>query len=369
MHIRKFIIISPKNRTVWNFRGDLIREIRRKGYAVTVTGPNFDGMEKIRELGVQFEHIPLDKNGLSIWGDIRYFLKLYQLMRKLRPDATLGYTIKPVIYGALAARMAGVKNISSMVTGGGYVLITQSMKARLIRSLVGILYRIGFACAHTVIFQNPDDLQEFTGLGWVNRKKCRMVNGSGVNMKKFAPGALPDQLTFLMISRVMYNKGVWEYLQACRMVKEKYPEIRCILLGAVENIQDSLTEEELKPYTETGIVERFGETEDITAIYRQCSVYVLPSYREGTPRTVLEAMAMARPVITTNTQGCRETVEEGRNGFLVPVKDGAAVAEKMEWFIRHPEKIEAMGRESVRLCREKFDVRKVNEAMIRFINI
>lgn len=369
MPIKKFLLISPKNRTVWNFRGELIKEIQSLGYQVIVTGPNKDGLEKIKELGADFRLIPMEKNGLSIVGDIKYIYNLYRLMRKEKPDATLGYTIKPVIYGAVAAKLAGIKNINSMITGAGYVFTSKTRKAKLVRLLVSILYRIGFACSGTVIFQNHDDFEEFTEKGWVKKNKCRLVNGSGVNMEKFVPAPLPKQLTFFMLSRVMFNKGVREYLNAARMVKQKYPDVRFMLLGAVENIQDSMPQEELQEFIDEGTIEYFGETTDIAAYYRQCSVYVLPSYREGTPRTVLEAMATARPIITTNTQGCRETVIDGRNGFLVPVKDSKAVAEKMEWFINNQDKIESMGEESLKLCWEKFDVRKVNEKMINHLQL
>ncbi len=364
----KFLLISPKNRTVWNFRGDLIKEIISQGAEVVVTCPDTEGVEKILELGARFEVVPLRKNGLNVLADLKYTLQLWRLMRKEMPDITLGYTIKPVVYGALAARLAGIKNINSMVTGGGYVFISKTAKARIIKLLATLLYRIGFWCAHTVIFQNRDDRDEFS----VQRKllplqKTRLVNGSGVNMEKFKPAPYPEQLTFFMLSRLMYNKGVVEYLQAARQVKSSYPQVRFVLLGALENIQDSLKAEELQPYIDDNTIDYFEETTDVRPYYRQCSVYVLPSYREGTPRTVLEAMSMARPIITTDTQGCRETVVDGINGFLVPVKDSNSVAEKIEWFIRHPESIETMGKESLKLCKEKFDVKKVNGEMMRYL--
>lgn len=368
--MKKFLLISPKNRTVWNFRGELLKEIQSLGYQVIVTGPNTDGLDKIQELGVDFRHLPMEKNGLSILGDLKYIWALYRLMRSEKPNATLGYTIKPVVYGAIAARLAGIKNINSMVTGGGYAFISKTAKARLVRFIVSVLYKIGFVCAHTVIFQNNDDLEEFSEQRkLVNSKKCKLVNGSGVNMEKFLPAALPAQLSFFMLSRVMYNKGVREYLDAARMVKQKNPEVRFMLLGAVENIQDSLPQEELQQFIDDGTIEHFGETTDIAPFYRQCSVYVLPSYREGTPRTVLEAMATARPIITTDTQGCRETVINELNGFLVPVKDSEAVAEKMEWFINNQKKIKSMGEASFELCSEKFDVRKVNREMLIHLNL
>jgi glycosyltransferase involved in cell wall biosynthesis len=365
----KFILISPKNRTAWNFRGDLIREIIATGTEVIVTGPDLEGVEHIHELGARFEEVPLQKNGTGILGDLKYTWRLWRLMRKEKPDVTLGYTIKPVIYGAIAARLAGVRNINSMVTGGGYLFITKSIKAKILRSLAIMLYRIGFRCAHKVIFQNLDDMEEFTlQRGLVPVHKARLVNGSGVNMEHFKPAPYPEAITFFMLSRIMYNKGVKEYLEAARVVKAKYPDVRFMLLGAVENIQDSMSTEELQSYIDDHTIDYFEETPDVRPYYRQCSVYVLPSYREGTPRTVLEAMAMARPIITTDTQGCRNTVLNSQNGFLVPVKDINALAEKMEWFILHPQSIKKMGQESLEMCKEKYDVRKVNGEMMKFLN-
>lgn len=365
----KFILISPKNRTTYNFRGDLIKEIIAKGYEVIATGPNRVDLDKVLELGVRFELLPLDKNGLSIREDLRYLLALRKLFKKEKPDITLGYTIKPVIYGAIAAKLAGVKNINSMVTGAGYAFTAKTTKAKAVKAIVSLLYRIGFRCADTVIFQNTDDLDEFTQLKLIKPAKCSLVNGSGVNMERFQAAPMPEKLTFFMLSRVMFSKGIREYLLAAKEIKAKYPDTRFMLLGAVENIQDSLSEEDLKPYIEQGIIEHFGESDNVAQYYRQCSVYVLPSYREGTPRTVLEAMATGRPVITTDAPGCRETVKDGITGFLVPVRDAGALAAKMEWFIQNPAEVEKMGRASLAYCSEKFDVGKVNSEMLKLLKI
>ncbi len=365
----KFILISPKNRTTYNFRGDLLKEIISKGYEVIVTGPNEEGIDKIKELGIRFVRIPLDKNGLSAAADIKYMIALTNLLKAEKPDITLGYTIKPVIYGAIAAKLAGVKNINSMVTGVGYVFTAETIKAKVIRTIASILYRIGFKCADTVIFQNQDDLKEFVERKLLKREKCKLVNGSGVNMQKFELSPLPKKLTFFMLSRVMHSKGIREYLHAAKEVKGKYPGVRFMLLGAVENIQDSMTMEDLSPYINNGIIDYYGETNDVASYYRQCSVYVLPSYREGTPRTVLEAMAMGRPIITTDAPGCRETIVDGVTGFLVPVQDTEILVEKMEWFIKNQDEIMKMGQASYQLCRDKFDVQKVNADMLEYMNI
>lgn len=367
---RKFILISPKNRTVWNFRGDLLKEIRKKGYDVIVTGPDQTDVEKIEDLGVRFKEIPMNKTGTNIVGDLKYCKALYYFLRQEKPYVTLGYTVKPVVYGAIAANLARVPDINSLVTGGGYTFIATSMKARVLGLVVRNLYRVGLGMADHVIFQNQDDLKEFTERKLVSRKKCSFVNGSGVNLDHYEQTAYPKTVTFFCLSRLLKSKGVGEYLEAARMVKKKHPEAKFYLLGKYEtSMQDALPQDYVESFIRDGIVERFEETDDVRPYYGMCSVYVLPSYREGTPRTVLEAMAMGRPIITTDTQGCRETVKEGENGFLVPIKDAEAVAEKMFWFLDHPEKIPEMGNVSLQYVREKFNVSKVNADMIRIMEL
>lgn len=368
--MRKFILISPKNRTAYNFRGELIEQIREKGYEVLVTGPNREHVDKIEALGARFVEIPMNKNGVNPLADLVYLFRLYTLMRKEKPVCSLGYTIKPVIYGAIAARLAGVNRVNSMITGAGFLFISKSWKARLLKQVSFMLYRIGLFCADAVIFQNPDDRKEFVAHRLVKAAKCHTVNGSGVNMQKFHIVPFPDTITFFMLGRLLYSKGVMEYLKAAKIVKQRYPQVRFMLLGnVVTDMQDGIKEEEIKPYIEKGIVELLGETENVTRYYARCSVFVLPSYREGTPRSVLEAMAMGRPVITTDTQGCRETVKNGENGYLVPIKDAEVVAEAMERFIRNPQQIESMGQAGLALCKEKFEVSKVNDRMVEIMKI
>lgn len=366
----KFVLISPKNRTVYNFRGDLVKEIIAKGYEVIVTGPDQIDVEKITTLGARFETVPVNKNGTSIIGDLKYLFKLYKLLKKEKPDVTLGYTIKPVVYGAIAAKLAGVKNINSMVTGGGYTFTSKSFKARLLSFVVRILYHFGFLSSDNIIFQNPDDLNQFCKMGLAKKEKCYTVNGSGVNMEHFTPTEYPDKITFFMLSRLLKSKGVVEYLEAAKAVKEKYPDTRFCLLGKYETaMQDAVAKEYVEQFITDGMVERFEETDDVRPYYSDCSVYVLPSYREGTPRTVLEAMAMGRPIITTDTNGCRGTVIDGKNGFLVPVKDSDKLVETMIRFIENPNLIKLMGQESINYCRDKFEVGIINREMLKILSI
>lgn len=365
----RFILVSPKNRTAYNFRGDLIKRIISCGYEVIVTGPNRVGVEKIEALGARFVEIPMNKNGVNPKGDLKYQKALYELFKKEKPDVVLGYTSKPVIYGSIAAKKAGVPHKVAMITGLGYAFTAQTKKAKAIRAVMSVLYKKALNCADTVIFQNPDDREQFVSSGLVKSEKCRVVNGSGVNTNRFSVADYPDKITFFMLSRVMYSKGIREYLRACELVKEKHPEVRFMLLGACENIQDSLSKEDLAPYVEKGIIEHFGETDRVEDYYKQCSVYVLPSYREGTPRTVLEAMSMGRAIITTDAPGCRETVIDGKTGFLVPVKNAEVLAEKMTEFIENPELIKTLGAASAEYAREKFSVDKVNDDMCCHLNI
>jgi glycosyltransferase involved in cell wall biosynthesis len=320
-------------------------------------------------LGVRFIEIPLSKHGLSIASDIKYFWRLWRLIRLEKPSVTLGYTIKPVIYGSIAARLAGVRNVNAMITGAGYAFTANTFKAKMVRFVVAALYKLGFMAAKNIIFQNPDDLEEFTRRKLVPKKKCRLVNGSGVNMQKFEAAPMPEKISFLMISRMLVGKGVREYLEAARIVKQKHPTVRFVLVGAFEKLPDSLIPAELQSYFADGIVEHHPETPDVKTHYRQCTVYVLPSYREGTPRTVLEAMATARPIITTNVPGCRQTVVNGQNGFLIPPKDPIALAEKMMWFVENPEQAAIMGNASLEICKEKFEVGAINEAMMGIMGV
>ncbi len=364
----KFILISPKNRTVYNFRGDLIKDIVKKGYEVIVTGPDNTDVEKITALGATFKEIPMNKTGTSIVGDLKYLFKLFKLFKSEKPDVTLGYTVKPVAYGAIAAKLAGVKNINSMVTGGGYTFTAKTTKAKILGFVVRTLYKIGFACADKVIFQNPDDLDEFCQRKLVRKEKCSVVNGSGVNMVHFMPEPPPETITFFMLSRLLKSKGVAEYLEAAKIVKAKYPETRFCLLGKYETaMQDALSKEYVEEFINDGIIERFEETSDVRPFYANCSVYVLPSYREGTPRTVLEAMAMGKPIITTDTNGCRETVKDGVNGFLVPVGDSEKLSLSMIKFIENKDLIKTMGEESLVYAAEKFEVNKVNIQMLNIL--
>jgi len=365
----KILMISPKSKTLVNFRGDLIKEMVSNGHEVITVGPEDAYEEQINELGAKFWLLKMEKNSTGIVHDIKYMMKLRKIMKEETPDVVFSYTIKPVIYGTLAAKLAGVKNIYPMFTGLGYAFTSKTFKAKIVKLVALFLYRISLPFATKVFFQNKDDLNQFIEKRYINKEKGVLVNGSGVNMDKFAERPMPRDMSFLMIARIMKNKGVIEYLRAARIVKKKHPNINITLLGSIEDMQDSLTFEDIRPFIEDGSIEYFKETKDVRPYIENAAVFVLPSYREGTPRTVLESMAMGRPIITTNAPGCKETVIDGLNGLLVSVGDGKELAEKMIWMIENKREAKKMGQESLKMCKEKYDVKKVNRVMLETMKL
>ena len=358
----KILVISPKNKTVFNFRGDLIRDMIEKENEVYVTGPNKDFVEDIMKLGVnKFIEVPLVKDNTSITGDLSYLKTLRKVMKEIKPDIVFSYTIKPVIYGSIAAKLCGVKKVYPMVTGLGRVYASESLKTKVVRKITKILYQTAFRGCNKVIFQNGDDVKEFVQGHYLPESKCEIVNGSGVNMERFYRSDIPEKPVFLMVSRIIKEKGVIDFARAARMVKKKVPEARFIVLGGYDNSIGALKEEDIKEFVEDGSIELPGEVKDPVSFYAQASVFVLPSYyREGLPRTILEGMACGRPIITTDWTGCREPIEDGVNGFLVPIKNPKELAKKMYLLATDREKVLEMSDAAYKTCKEKYEVGIVN---------
>lgn len=365
----KILVISPKNKTVFNFRGDLIRDMIARGNEVVVIGPNKDYIDDIMSLGVsEFVEIPLVKDNTSIKGDMAYLNALKALIKRIKPDLVFGYTIKPVIYGSLAAKSAGVPHIYSMVTGLGRVFAVSGFKAKVVRAITKLLYKVAFRACEKVIFQNGDDVDELVKSKCLPRCKAVIVNGSGVNMDRFLRTECPEEPVFLMVSRIIREKGIIEYCEAARRLKSKCPNARCLLLGGFDSSMGALKINDIQPFIDDGSIEYLGEVKDPSEYYRQSSVFVLPSYyREGLPRTILEAMACGRVVITTDWTGCREPITDGYNGFLVPIRDSEALFERMLTLANDREKITLMSAAAYDVCKAKYDVKIVNKQMQGYI--
>jgi len=365
----KVAVVASFAPSLVKFRGPLLQAMVARGWEVMALAPEADpGVRAALEsIGVMFRTYPLARQGTHPFRDLRTLHALWTIFRELRPDTVFAYTIKPVIWGMLAAALAGVPRRVAMITGMGAAFTPPfNAKKRLVRGVVEVLYRLALPLAHTVVVQNPDD--EAMVRGWVDPRKLVRVPGSGVDLDFFQPEPYPETPTFLMLSRLIVDKGVREFVEAARRVKARHPEARFLLAGWFEpDYPGSISREEFACWQEEGVVEYLGVLEDVRPALRACSVYVLPSYREGIPRSVLEAMAMARPVITTDAPGCRETIEHGKSGYLVPVRDVHALAEAMEHFLQHPERIPQMGREARKRVEEVFDVRRVNETLLRVL--
>lgn len=352
------------------FRGQLIEQMTRAGHTVVGCSPEFDPWVErtLRSLGASYVSIPLARAGLNPLADVTTLVRLTAFFREWRPDLLLAYTQKPVIYGCLAARAAKVPKIYALITGLGFSFGEGTgLKRRLIKEVSRTLYWLALRGVDGVFFQNPDDQADFSRLGVVSgRHRLLQVSGSGVDTIQFSyvpPSVQP--LTFLMIARLIGDKGVRDYAEAARRMRATHPQVRCQLVGPFDANPTSLRPEEVQRWQAEGVVDYLGETQDVRPFLAQSSVFVLPSYyREGVPRANLEAMAIGRPIITTDMPGCRETVREAENGFLVPPRDPAALARAMARFAASPALVEQMGRRSRALAEERFDVRLVNAAML-----
>ncbi len=362
----KVLVISPKNKTVFNFRGDLIKDMIRNGNEVFVTGPNQDFVDDIYQLGVaEFIEVPFVKDNTNIFSDYKYLKTLQEAIRKIKPDIVFGYNIKPVIYGSIAAKKEKVPHIFALVAGLGRTYNSNGIKAFVLKKGIKLLYKKAFSACEKVFFQNPNDIDELVKNRYLKRTKAVLVNGSGVNMNRFCRYPLPEKPVFLMVGRIIKEKGVLEYCEAARIVKTKYPEARCILLGGYDQSIGAIKPEDIQPYIDDGSIEFPGEVKDPLEYYKMSSVFVLPSYyHEGLPRTILEAMSCGRPIITTDWPGCREPVIDGVNGCLIPIKDSKILAEKMIGFIETPELVLQMGEASNEICKNRFDVKIINRDML-----
>lgn len=354
-----------------DFRGPLLDAFLAAGVEVHAAAPGLVPEHPVRQAleakGITAHDIPMQRTGMSPSADMTTLAALRSLMRRIRPDVFLGYTVKPVVYGILAAWLAGVPRRYALITGLGYAFTGEaSGKRGLVQKVVRTLYRTALARATTVFFQNPDDEFLFRQLGILPvRVPSVVVDGSGINTQQFTPTPLPEGAPcFLLIARLLGDKGIREYAAAAKQVKARHPQAQFHLVGWGDGNPEAIKAEELDAWIADGTIKYLGRLDDVRPAISDATVYVLPSYREGTPRTVLEAMAMGRPIITTDAPGCRETVIDGENGFLVPVKSVDQLAKAMERFIQDPQLAPRMGQRSRDLAVSKYDVTKVNTAML-----
>lgn len=365
-------IIGALPESLTNFRGHLIRSMTKAGHSVTAMAAhaNEEQVQAIESLGAIFLPYPVQRNGLNPWRDLQTFLALRRIFREIKPDVVLAYTIKPIIWGGIALNNIPRIRFYALITGLGFAFQGKGLIRRNLTRLVAWLYRFTLRRANRVIFQNMDNRDEFVSLGLVDASKCNVVEGSGVDVFRFSEvGFLASAPTFLLIARLLGDKGIREYVQAASQVLLIYPSTRFKLLGPLDTSPDGIALSDITNWHAKGIIEYLGASSDVRPSISDCHVYVLPSYHEGMPRTVLEAMAMGRPILTTNVPGCRETVIQGENGYLVPKADAEALAERMIWFVEHSNQWRRMGQISRRIAEERFDVHIINDNMLIIMNL
>ena len=368
----RILVAGGAARSLLNFRGALLKALVDRGHEVVACAPDATPVvqRRLKSLGVRYREVPLARTNVSPAGDLVTWMACRRIILKEKPDRVLAYTVKPVIYMHLAARMAGNPPVYGMITGLGYAFGSGAFKQKLIGSVVGALYRAALAGSSGVFFQNPDDRAFFLSKGLLAAKvPAVLINGSGVDLSWYAPKPLPKAPVFLFAGRLLVEKGIREYCQAAYRLKNRYPEAMFQIAGGLDSNPGSIRPDELRQWQAEGVIEHLGVLDDIRPAYEGARVFVLPSYREGTPRTVLEAMAMGRPVITTDAPGCRETVVDGENGFLVPVRDTDSLAKAMERFIIHPETADQMGEKGRRMAVRKYDVNDVNAVIMTVMGI
>jgi len=343
---------------IYNFRMSLVQAILADGHEVVAVAPCDAYSKKLVEAGCRFMPVQMEQ-GTNAFKDLLLCWRLYRTYKRLQPDVVLHYTIKPNIYGAVAAHWAGVPAINN-VSGLGTVFITRDY----VSSIALKLYKFAFRYPAKVFFQNQDDRRLFLRNKLVRESITAILPGSGVNVQAFAPANTfkrNNPFVFLMVARVLYDKGIVEFVQASKLVQAQYPDVKCRLLGKVDELSRSgIRRSKLEEWLATGVIEYLGTTDDVAAVIAAADCVVLPSYREGTPRTLLEAAAMAKPLISTNVPGCREVVQQGVNGYLCPARNAAALAERMKQMLQLSEAaLKRMGQASRQLAIMKFDDRIV----------
>lgn len=373
MAAKKVMVLGSFAESLTRFRGSLIAELVARGYEVVACAPEADATtrEQLASLGARYVDLAMQRTGLNPIADLGLLLRLRRLLRQERPDVLFCYTIKPVVYGALAARLVGGIRVTPMITGLGYAFMEGGgLVRRLIGGVARNLYRLALKRAHCIYFQNPDDLAEFRALGLLGADaRVQLVPGSGVDIGEYAQVPVPEAPVFLLVSRLVKDKGVREYVEAARIVRTQYPEARFQIAGWIDENPSAIRQDELDAWVREGVVEFLGKLADVRSALKECAVYVLPSYREGTPRSVLEALAVGRAVVTTDAPGCRETVVAQQNGFLVPVRDAQALAQAMGRFLVNPALLKAYGEASRQLAEQRFDVKIVNRLVLQGMDL
>ncbi|SFV64344.1 Lipid carrier : UDP-N-acetylgalactosaminyltransferase / Alpha-1,3-N-acetylgalactosamine transferase PglA; Putative glycosyltransferase [hydrothermal vent metagenome] len=324
-------ICSNTSWYIYNFRAGLIEALQKK-YRVVLIAPKDDYSNRLKILGCEYHNIEIDNKGTNPINDMKLMYSFYRLYREIKPDMLLIYTIKPNIYGGMVSKLLNIPTLN-VIAGLGTVFLNDNISSKLARGLYKTsLYK------NRVLFENEDDCNEFLDKNLVKQEQVRLIPGSGINTELFQPkvGLVGDDssMVFLLIARLIKDKGIVEYIEAIESIRLDYPEVKFKLLGSYyEGNPSAISKDEVNRWVEDGTVEYLGYTDAVLEEIQKADCIVLPSYREGLSRVLLEAASMSKPIITTDVTGCRDVVNDGENGYLVPLKDSGALATAMEKMI------------------------------------
>lgn len=364
--MKTLLVVASNSHSVIHYKREFFESLRAQNVSIVVCTPldaNTPHLIKTFKKGISLVPLKLDNTKKNLWADIGTLFQLAKIIKQYQIDAVFSYHMKPVVYTSLIARMRGVKNIYSMITGLGYAFtIPDKWQTHVLRAFLMTLLRFSLGFNTRIFFQNTDDLNLICHSSKL-RKKAVAVKGEGINLTLFPFSPLPQALSFLFAGRLLTHKGIEEYVKAARILKRKYPHVSFKIAGGFHSNPAVISKKALDGWIKEGIIDYLGDVTDILPVLQDASVCVLPSYREGCPRVLSEAMAVGRALITTDAPGCRDTVIEGRNGYLVPIQDADKLKEAMEDLINNPSRLQTMGEESRSLAQEQFDVRKINQIL------
>jgi len=341
------------------------------GHKVVAVGPGKleDWKEKFERIGVRYMQVDASRTGMNPFDDYRSYRAIVTLLKNENPDKVFTYMSKTIVLGALAARKAGIEDVYALIGGLGSIIRGTGIKNAILKKGLKALYKKSLKNCKFVFFHNDNDANVLVKDGVVPREKTKVINGSGVNLEKFTPQPFPKQLTFLFAGRLIKDKGIQEYLEACKIVKEEHPEVRCLVVGRYDTNPSGINHRLVKKYIDQGIVEYFDEQDDIRPFITQSSVVVLPSYHEGRPKILLEAMAMGRAIITTDVPGCRDTVDHNYNGLLVGPKDPGVLSTKMKELVLSPNTFILMRKDNRKIAIEKYNVHDINLKIMQAMSL
>lgn len=371
---KRVALIAPQCNSLLNFRGDLIQHLLDKGYEVYTLAPEYpeEFDRKIWEKGAKTLTYRVNRKSLNPFGDLVTTWDLYNILKKNNIDLIIPYTIKPVIYGSLAANLGGIP-VVSMITGLGLTFSKSSRKAKILELISKSLYKFALTNNKTVIFQNRDDQQLFLDKKIVkNIDQTLVVNGSGVNLNRYTFRVNKkdhNNLKFVFMARLLKEKGIGYFIEAAIALKKEFPEAEFHVLGGGSPATSKRFIEKLNELNSKNIMHYHGFTSNVSEFLGACDVFVLPTYyREGIPRSILEALSVGLPVITTDMPGCKETIEADKNGILIEPRSQESLTQAMRYFLENPSKVEEMGLESRKLAETKFDVNIINEQLLKVIH-